>query len=126
MGYDLLFSLPSFFKLLLMLIIKRFLLIVALLILSLSYQAQKKIIQTDSIEFFSIKINLEEIIRFPNGGFKSVNRNATTDNTYSVSLKRSDNITCNVAEKAKNIKISPEELGYSVQTVMGSDTMQTF
>lgn len=108
-----------------MLIIKRFLLIVPLLILCLSYQAQKKIIQTDSIEFFSIKINPEEIIQFPNGGFKSVNRNATTDNTYSVSLKRSENTTCNVAEKAKNIKTRPEELGYSVQTVMGSDTMKT-
>lgn len=102
-----------------MLIIKRFLLIVPLLILCLSYQAQKKIIQTDSLEFFSIKINPEEIIRFPNGGFKSVKRNATTDNTFTVSLKQSDNISCKVAETAKNIKTSPEELGYSVQTVMG-------
>lgn len=104
--------------------IRRFLLIVPLLILCLSHQAQKKVIQTDALEFFSIKVNPEETIPFLNVGFKSVDRNATNNNTASVSLKQSDNISCKAFETAKNIKISPEELGYSVQTVMRSDTVQ--
>lgn len=105
--------------------IKRFLLIVLLLILCLSYQAQKEKLQIAALEFLSIKVNPEETIRLHSVGFKSVDRNATTCNTFSVSLKQSENISYEVAETAKSIKTSPEELGYSVQAVRGSDAVQT-
>jgi len=134
---------------------KRLLVIVPLLILALSSQAQERTVTgtvvsgednktplngvtikvkgtqrsvlTDANGFFTIKINSGETLQFSYVGFQhsEVKMGATTSNTLNLTLRPSDNTLGEVVVTAMDIRRNPRELGYSVQTVKGSDIQQT-
>ena len=136
-----------------MLLIKRLLVIVPLFVLSISSLAQERTVtgtvlsgednktplsgvtvkvkgtkrtaQTDASGFFSIKVNTGETLQFSYVGHRSADIKPGTSNTISVSLKQTDVTLGEVVVTAMDIKRSPRELGYSVQTVKGTDIQQT-
>lgn len=136
-----------------MLLIKRLVLIVPLFILCLSSLAQertitgtvisgednktplsgvtvkvkgtKRAVLTDVKGTFSIEVNPGETLQFTYVGHLSVDIKPGAGNMLGVVMKPTDNTLGEVVVTAMDIKRSPRELGYSVQTVKGSDIQQT-
>ena len=81
--------------------------------------------QTDANGLFSIKVNAGETLQFSYVGHEPVEIKPGSNNTLNVTLKQTDNTLGEVVVTAMDIKRNPRELGYSVQTVKGSDIQQT-
>ena len=134
-----------------MLLLKRLLVIVPLFIFGLSSMAQERTVsgtvisdnktplngvtvkvkgtnrtvQTDANGFFTIKVNAGETLQFSYVGHQPADIKPGTNNTVNVTLKQTDNTLGEVVVTAMDIRRNPRELGYSVQTVKGSDIQQT-
>lgn len=85
----------------------------------------KRVTQTDAKGTYSIKASPGETIQFTHVGYQIVDIKVGTGNNVSVSMKISDVTMGEVVVTAMDIKRTPRELGYSVQTVKGSDIQQT-
>src|SRR5206468_10865725 len=70
-------------------------------------------------------VSLGETLQFSYVGYQPLELKPGNENTMAISLKRSDNTMGEVVVTAMDIKRNPRELGYSVQTVKGSDIQQT-
>src|ERR1051326_3942014 len=84
----------------------------------------KRITQTDARGNFTIKVNTGETLQFTYVGYQTVDVKPS-GNSVSVNLKIADVTMGEVTITAMDVKKSPRELGYSVQTVKGSDIQQT-
>jgi TonB-linked SusC/RagA family outer membrane protein len=82
-------------------------------------------VQTDANGSFSIKVNSGETLQFSYVGHQPFEIKPGSNNTVNVTLRQSDNTLGEVVVTAMDIKRNPRELGYSVQTVKGSDIQQT-
>ncbi|MDP4264283.1 MAG: SusC/RagA family TonB-linked outer membrane protein [Bacteroidota bacterium] len=81
--------------------------------------------QTDANGKFSIQLNAGETLVLTHVGYEPQEIKPGTGNSIGISLKRSDSTMSEVVVTAMDIKRNPRELGYSVQTVKGSDIQQT-
>lgn len=85
----------------------------------------QRIVQTDAKGNFSIKVNPGETLQITYVGYQPTDIKPGAGNTVGISLKPSDNTLGEVVVTAMDIKRNPRELGYSVQTVKGTDIQQT-
>ena len=92
---------------------------------TIKVKGTRRTVQTDVNGNFSIKINPGETLQFSYVGYQSLEIKPGTSDTIAVNLKPSDNTMGEVVVTAMDIKRNPRELGYSVQTVKGSDIQQT-
>ena len=83
-----------------------------------------RVVQTNADGSFSIKINSGETLQLSHVGYQPIEVKPT-GTTIAISLKTSDNTLGEVVVTAMDIRRNPRELGYSVQTVKGSDIQQT-
>src|SRR6266496_2093149 len=83
-----------------------------------------RVVQTNANGSFSIKINSGETLQFSHVGYQPTEVKPT-GTTVAISLKTSENTLGEVVVTAMDIRRNPRELGYSVQTVKGSDIQQT-
>jgi TonB-linked SusC/RagA family outer membrane protein len=80
---------------------------------------------TNATGLFSIRVNRGETLDISHIGYGISSVKIGDSNSISVSLKLGDATLGEVVVTAMDIKRSPRELGYSVQTVKGSDIQQT-
>ena len=92
---------------------------------TIKVKGTQRSVLTDAKGFFSIKVNAGETLQFSYVGFQPQEIKPGADNTLNLTLKPSDNTLGEVVVTAMDIKRNPRELGYSVQTVKGSDIQQT-
>ncbi|MBK7560708.1 MAG: SusC/RagA family TonB-linked outer membrane protein [Chitinophagaceae bacterium] len=85
----------------------------------------RRIVQTDANGKFSIKVNPGETLQVSYVGFTSQDVKPGDGNTLGISMKPTDNMMGEVVVTAMDIKRNPRELGYSVQTVKGTDIQET-
>jgi TonB-linked SusC/RagA family outer membrane protein len=85
----------------------------------------RRITQTDANGKFSIQVNAEETLQISHVGYEPQDIKPGDGNTIGVSMKTTDGTLGEVVVTAMDIKRNPRELGYSVQTVKGSDIQQT-
>ena len=85
----------------------------------------RRIVQTDANGKFSIRVNPGETLEVSYVGYQPQDVKLGTGDTVGITLKVSDKTMGEVVVTAMDIKRSPRELGYSVQTVKGSDIAET-
>lgn len=84
----------------------------------------KRVTQTDAKGNFTIQVGPGETIQFTSVGYQTFDVKPS-GNTINISLKVADVTMGEVVVTAMDIKRNPRELGYSTQTVKGSDIQQT-
>ena len=92
---------------------------------TIKVKGTRRIVQTDADGKFSIKVNPGETLQASYVGYNSVDVKPGDGSTVGIALKASDNTLGEVVVTAMDIKRNARELGYSVQTVKGSDIQQT-
>ena len=92
---------------------------------TIKVKGTQRSVLTDAIGFFSIKVNSGETLQLTYVGFQPMEIKPGANNTLNITLKPADNTLGEVVVTAMDIKRNPRELGYSVQTVKGSDLQQT-
>src|SRR5436190_10864997 len=92
---------------------------------TIKVKGTRRTVLTDINGKFSINVSLGETLQFSYVGYQPLELKPGNENTMAISLKRSDNTLGEVVVTAMDIKRNPRELGYSVQTVKGSDIQQT-
>lgn len=85
----------------------------------------RRIVQTDANGKFSIQVAPEETLQVSYVGYESQDIKPGEGNTVSISMKATTGTLDEVVVTAMDIKRNPRELGYSVQTVKGSDIQET-
>ncbi len=85
----------------------------------------RRITQTDANGKFSIQVGPGETLLLSYVGYEPQEVKPGDSNTIGVSLKPTDGALGEVVVTAMDIKRNPRELGYSVQTVKGTDIQQT-
>jgi TonB-linked SusC/RagA family outer membrane protein len=85
----------------------------------------KRFTQTDVNGKFTVQVNAGEILQLSHVGYLPQDVKPGDGNTVGISLKPADNTMGEVVVTAMDIKRNPRELGYSVQTVKGSDIAET-
>jgi TonB-linked SusC/RagA family outer membrane protein len=84
----------------------------------------RRIVTTDANGRFSVRMNPNETLQISYVGYVTADVKPTGD-AVGISLKTADNMMGEVVVTAMDIKKSPRELGYSVQTVKGSEIQET-
>ncbi|HEX3165686.1 MAG TPA: carboxypeptidase-like regulatory domain-containing protein, partial [Chitinophagaceae bacterium] len=92
---------------------------------TIKVKGTQRSVLTDAKGFFSIKVNSGETLQLTYVGFQPMEIKPGANNTLNITLKPADNTLGEVVVTAMDIKRNPRELGYSVQTVKGSDLQQT-
>src|SRR5436189_1417260 len=91
---------------------------------TIKVKGANRVVQTNANGSFSIKLNSGETLQLSHVGYQPMDIKPT-GTTVAISLKPSENTLGEVVVTAMDIKRNPRELGYSVQTVKGSDIQQT-
>ncbi|HEV8283288.1 MAG TPA: SusC/RagA family TonB-linked outer membrane protein [Chitinophagaceae bacterium] len=84
-----------------------------------------RIVQTDATGSFSIKVSKGQTLEITHVSYEPTSVKIGDSNLVSLSLKSSEGTMSEVVVTAMDIKRNPRELGYSVQTVKGSDIQET-
>ena len=84
----------------------------------------RRFVTTDANGKFSIKLNPGETLQISYVGY-APQEIKPESGTIGVSLKTADNTMGEVVVTAMDIKRNPRELGYSIQSVKGSDIAET-
>jgi TonB-linked SusC/RagA family outer membrane protein len=85
----------------------------------------RRTVQTNAAGNFSIKMDAGETLQFSYVGYQTTETKPGTNTSVTLSLKAADVTMGEVVVTAMDIKRNPRELGYSVQTVKGSDIAET-
>jgi len=85
----------------------------------------RRITQTDANGKFTIEVNAGETLEFSHVGYQPMDFKPGQGNAVSINLKTAEGTMAEVVVTAMDIKRNPRELGYSVQTVKGSDIAET-
>lgn len=85
----------------------------------------RRIVQTDAMGKFSIKVNPGETLQVSYVGYQTEDVKPGDGTTVGVSLKTTDNTMGEVVVTAMDIKRSARSLGYSAQGVSGKDIAET-
>jgi TonB-linked SusC/RagA family outer membrane protein len=85
----------------------------------------QRIVQTDANGKFSIKMNPGEKLEITHVGYQIYEVKPGSGNAVGVSLKPAENTLGEVIVTAMDIRRNSKEIGYSVQTVKGSEIQQT-
>src|SRR5260221_6035730 len=92
---------------------------------TIKVKGTRRTVQTDVNGKFSINVGPGETLLFSYVGYQPLELKRGNENTMAIRIKPSDNTLGEVVVTAMDIKRNPRELGYSVQTVKGSDIQQT-
>lgn len=85
----------------------------------------RRITQTDNTGKFTLKASPGETLQISYVGYQTEEVKLGNGATVGISMKTADNTMGEVVVTAMDIKRNPRELGYSVQTVKGSDIAET-
>lgn len=85
----------------------------------------RRIVQTDANGKFSIKMNPGESLQITYVGYQNYEMKPGGGDMVGISMKTADNVLGEVVVTALDQKRNPRELGYSVQTVKGTDIAET-
>jgi TonB-dependent SusC/RagA subfamily outer membrane receptor len=80
---------------------------------------------TDNDGTFRITAKTGDVLQFTSVGLQAHEVTVGSSNSINIQLSSSENVMGEVVVTAMDIKRNPRELGYSVQTVKGSDIQQT-
>jgi TonB-linked SusC/RagA family outer membrane protein len=84
-----------------------------------------RVVQTNTSGVFTIRASKGDVLQITHVGFDEQNVTVGDNNNISVSLKKGEAQLGEVVVTAMDIKRNARELGYSVQTVKGTDIQQT-
>ncbi|HET9824298.1 MAG TPA: TonB-dependent receptor plug domain-containing protein, partial [Chitinophagaceae bacterium] len=84
-----------------------------------------RIVQTDGTGSFSVRASKGETLDITHVGFEVSSIKIGDANAISVSMKAAEGTLGEVVVTAMDIKKNPRELGYSVQTIKGTEIQQT-
>jgi TonB-linked SusC/RagA family outer membrane protein len=88
-------------------------------------KGSRRITQTDANGKFSIKMNPGETLQVTYVGYQTSEVKPGGGDMVGITLKTADNTMGEVVVTAMDIRRNPRELGYSVQTVKGTDIAET-
>ena len=88
-------------------------------------KGSNRVTQTNNNGGFTIKASKGEVLLFTHVGYDQASATVGDGSTVSVKMKKADAQLGEVIVTAMDIKRNSRELGYSVQTVKGSDIQQT-
>ena len=88
-------------------------------------KGSRRITQTDANGKFSIKVNPGETLQVSYVGYQTYEVKAGSGDMVGISLKAADNTLGEVIVTAMDQKRNSRELGYSVQTIKGTDIAET-
>jgi len=92
---------------------------------TIKVKGTKRFTQTDASGKFSIKVTQGETLQFSFVSYEAIDVKVGASSTIDVNLKPSAGTLGEVVVTSMDIKRNARELGYSVQTVKGSDIQQT-
>lgn len=84
-----------------------------------------RVVQTNASGVFTIRASKGEVLQLTHVGFDEQNITVGDNNNIVVSMKKNEAQLGEVVVTAMDIKRNARELGYSVQTVKGTDIQQT-
>ncbi|MDE3249132.1 MAG: SusC/RagA family TonB-linked outer membrane protein [Bacteroidota bacterium] len=84
-----------------------------------------RVVQTNASGVFTIRASKGEVLQLTHVGFDEQNITVGDNNNIAVSMKKNEAQLGEVVVTAMDIKRNARELGYSVQTVKGTDIQQT-